>query len=343
MVASIKAALPRIGEFLRQELRTFGLGLVIGIAYQVYYYSSKVRYGDDIGFDYLLRFASRGTVSALAPYIVKWLIIWRIGLVLLRSLGQKLLALGSRISQFSKEIGKFEDRVYDTTESAPAVRIVVHGLRKRARVAALGANASLALIVISLVGGLFLFRSAEASAASGQIEGAVRYRETELESLRYEFRDLLYREQKDTSPDPEVKERLRNLQKQIDDARSDLREMSKSNLHPDMSMTYLWSVLSTKIGSSLLILFLVQILITLYRYSTRVAAFYEARADALQIASEVDGLSLKDLVDALSADKVDFGKAPIPPSQMIFDAVRAALGRATEVGVETAKKAAKAH
>jgi hypothetical protein len=83
---------------------------------------------------------------------------------------------------------------------------------------------------------------------------------------------------------------------------------------------------------------LAQILITLYRYSTRVAAFYEARADALQIASEVDALSLKDLVDALSADKVDFGKSPVPPSQMVFDAVKSALEKAAEVGVETARK-----
>ena len=71
----------------------------------------------------------------------------------------------------------------------------------------------------------------------------------------------------------------------------------------------------------------------------RVAAFYEARADALQIASEVDALSLQELVDALSADKVDFGKAPVPPSQAVFNAVKSALEKATEVGIEAARRA----
>jgi hypothetical protein len=209
------------------------------------------------------------------------------------------------------------------------------------RWATIAANASLALIVISLLGGLLIFRSAETSAAAGQVEGAIRYREYELESLRDETRALRDITMRDDTASPDAQERVRELQRQMDQTRSDLRSMSANNLHPEMSMSTYGRFFPQKSAQSLLILFLVQILITLYRYSTRVSAFYEARADALQLASEVDALSLKELVDALSADKVDFGKAPVPSSQMAFETIKAALARATEVGAESAKKLAR--
>jgi hypothetical protein len=335
--------IPRIAEFFRRESKIFAVGLFIGVAYQIYYYTFRGGYRGLKPFPVEEFFSLEG-IQALTMYFVGWLIMWRVALGLLRT-------IGTRVSEFVKALGKFQDRVFDTTESAPAVRIVVHGLRRRARLATLAANVSLVLIVVSLLGGLFIFRSAESSAAAGQVEGAIRYRESELESLAQESSRLREELAKavaaaeakiatNTKPSydviDDIKQRISHSQKQMDDARAGMRSLSDSALHPDR--TYLWSVLSTKIGSSFLILFLAQILITLYRYSTRVAAFYEARADALQIASEVDGLSLKDLVDALSADKVDFGKAPVPPSQMIFDTLKSALEKATQVGVEAARK-----
>jgi hypothetical protein len=342
MAKDTKATWSRIIGFLQRELITLGVGLALGIAYQIYYYAH------DPSYNYLPleKFLNGSFLWGITPGLIQWLIVWRVGLIVLKSIGKKISASGTRFAA-----GRFGDRVFDTTESAPAVRIVVHGLRRRARLATLAANASLILIVISLLGGLLIFRSAESSAAAGQVEGAIRYREAELESLDHESSGLRDELAKAVAADEvklanklpsstivldDIKQRISEVRKQMDAARTEMRSISDSALHPDV--TYLWSVLSTKVGSSLLILFLVQILITLYRYSTRVAAFYEARADALQIASEVDGLSLKDLVDALSADKVDFGKAPVPPSQMIINALQSALEKATEVGVEAAKK-----
>ena len=61
----------------------------------------------------------------------------------------------------------------------------------------------------------------------------------------------------------------------------------------------------------MIILFLVQVFISLYRYNMRLAAYYEARADAL-ILTKVLGTPVVDLVERLTPESVDFGKMPTP-------------------------------
>ena len=61
--------------------------------------------------------------------------------------------------------------------------------------------------------------------------------------------------------------------------------------------------------------FLVQILVRLYQYSLRLAAFSESRADALLIAQKITGNKVRDLggvVDALAPDAYDFKPGPKP-------------------------------
>ena len=61
-------------------------------------------------------------------------------------------------------------------------------------------------------------------------------------------------------------------------------------------------------------LLIVQIFVRLYQYNVKLAAFYDARADALLLAPSLGKLKhemrYNELVDALSPDGVDFGKAP---------------------------------
>lgn len=71
---------------------------------------------------------------------------------------------------------------------------------------------------------------------------------------------------------------------------------------------------ATRVAIIFIILFLVQILVNLYRYNTRLAGYYDARADALmlmtveEIGSKKVGLDA--LMIALSPDMLDFGKSP---------------------------------
>ena len=75
----------------------------------------------------------------------------------------------------------------------------------------------------------------------------------------------------------------------------------------------------TRIGAVLLLIFGVQVLINFYRYSLRLAAFYESRADAIELLDDSSLESLGSIVTCLSPDLIDFGKAPNTPTQEILE------------------------
>ncbi len=76
----------------------------------------------------------------------------------------------------------------------------------------------------------------------------------------------------------------------------------------------------------MILLFLAQILVTLYRYNVRAAAFYDGRADALLLARNED-LELGRLVELFTPTTVDFGKMPATPSHSVLDAAKGVLKR----------------
>ena len=64
-----------------------------------------------------------------------------------------------------------------------------------------------------------------------------------------------------------------------------------------------------------LLLFLVQILVTLYRYNIRLASYYDARADALQLANGSSREEFFKLVFAISPENLEFGRSRFPTSE----------------------------
>jgi hypothetical protein len=74
--------------------------------------------------------------------------------------------------------------------------------------------------------------------------------------------------------------------------------------------------LATRVGSVLFLLFLVQILVSLYRYNIRLASYYDARADALQLSRGSDGEEFARLVFVLSPDHVEFGRSRSPTAEL---------------------------
>ena len=87
---------------------------------------------------------------------------------------------------------------------------------------------------------------------------------------------------------------------------------------PDLRTSNAWSYLtltaSWRLPIIIFSLLVVQVLIGLNRYNTRLAAFYTARADALRLlAAKVGSGSIETLERGtwiLSPDQVDFGKTP---------------------------------
>ncbi|MEM9450282.1 MAG: sialidase family protein [Cyanobacteria bacterium P01_E01_bin.6] len=99
------------------------------------------------------------------------------------------------------------------------------------------------------------------------------------------------------------------------------------------------SRIATRVAVIVLLIYLVQIMVNLFRYNTRLAAFYQARADAIDLlgVSNISlgtalNLTIADIATALSPDSVDFGKAPTPPSQQAIEIFRD-VTKSARVGV----------
>lgn len=79
----------------------------------------------------------------------------------------------------------------------------------------------------------------------------------------------------------------------------------------------------TRIGAVALAVFLTQILVSLYRYASRMAAFCDGRADAISVyENKGSDAQLGILVEALAGEKVAFGKEPSSPMQHFVEMVR---------------------
>lgn len=74
-----------------------------------------------------------------------------------------------------------------------------------------------------------------------------------------------------------------------------------------------------RIAAVLLLIFGVQVLINFYRYNLRLAAFYESRADALELLGDSSLEGLGSIVSSLSPDLIDLGKPPNTPTQEMVE------------------------
>lgn len=92
-----------------------------------------------------------------------------------------------------------------------------------------------------------------------------------------------------------------------------------------------FSSITTRVGIVVLFLLLLQFLIVLYRYTTRLAGFYDARADALLLATE-HPLPFAALVKELSPEAIEYGKAPKTAIEPLIDALRSTKPKGTSGG-----------
>jgi hypothetical protein len=216
-------------------------------------------------------------------------------------------------------------------------------LRQRAARYRTDSRLALAVILLSLVGGSAIFVGADAIASRNfeseiqSLVGEVR----QLRSLAKDARDKFEKAQEpiarymaslsDPSQRSAAEAKLQELsailrQSSYDfpvlDARLNIRtdgsiddEISRliDRRSKESATQTILSSLSTRIGSVLLLVFLVQILSGLYRYSARMAAHCESRADALVLDPKVSARELAAALALLAPDYIDFGKAPESP------------------------------
>lgn len=91
---------------------------------------------------------------------------------------------------------------------------------------------------------------------------------------------------------------------------------SKISVSSGSSTSFLIQTNITRFGSLIIMIFVVGLLMSLYRYCMRLSAFYDARADALRLHDKkgfyID--QFKKAADAMTPT-TDFGKQPSHPSQ----------------------------
>jgi hypothetical protein len=116
-------------------------------------------------------------------------------------------------------------------------------------------------------------------------------------------------------------------QKDVDSIRSLLDEVWKKELLQDRGYgdwRYIVATAITRVGVVLIIVFLVQILMGLYRYNTRLVAYYSSRRDLLTL-WDGNQKTLKPLDQVLAPPRVDFGKEPKHPLEDIIRAMGSKL------------------
>ncbi|HKP96538.1 MAG TPA: hypothetical protein VJ385_12340 [Fibrobacteria bacterium] len=72
-----------------------------------------------------------------------------------------------------------------------------------------------------------------------------------------------------------------------------------------------------RVSSGLLLAFMIQILVSLFRYNIRLSHYYESRADALELMEDGDESAFEKLVSVLSSEKFEFDKLNGPADQMM--------------------------
>jgi hypothetical protein len=213
-----------------------------------------------------------------------------------------------------------------STSDSPVIRTVIGQLRSRANRLRVVAGITLVIIIGAIAGGLSVFSRAEQSASNIEVERE-NLRVLEIVDRIADTRERvrLYTSMSESSIDPktsaedQAKEKERKdeylKRKKLEEERlQELQKLVTQKTAPQRSDTvFLTSLLSTKIGSAVTLLFLVQILVTLYRYNTRLASFYDARADALQICGLGANDNLTSVTKLLGADILEFGKTPSSP------------------------------
>jgi len=93
----------------------------------------------------------------------------------------------------------------------------------------------------------------------------------------------------------------------------------------DIDTEFLYTAI-TRFGTVLFIVYAIGIMLNVYRYVMKMAAYHDARADALQLMHDRDdkeATRFAKFAESLDAEKIDFGKSPKTPMHQIVDLAKA--------------------
>ncbi|MBG6209770.1 NAD-dependent DNA ligase [Labrenzia sp. EL_126] len=102
-----------------------------------------------------------------------------------------------------------------------------------------------------------------------------------------------------------------------------LAERTESTRNID-AFTSLIAVTATRVGAIFLSIYLIQILLSIFKYYTRLSAFYKGRATALL---GVGDEKAEELLATLSPENIDFAKTPSLPYEKVLELAKEAVAK----------------
>lgn len=174
----------------------------------------------------------------------------------------------------------------------------------------------------------------ESSSRSLILIEAIKAEKNVPNELKYELDSLLDRVQKYVgdienghyvSADSKLAKVDSSIVEHLDSVISKIHE-SQSRAEQPLRAESLVSI-SARLGTIVILIFMVQVLTNLYRYHARLSTFYHGRAKALQLISPTRELTLYDALKLTAAEHLDFGKSEKPPSQQALDLAKSIIDK----------------
>jgi|GEM_PF-1065388 hypothetical protein len=181
-------------------------------------------------------------------------------------------------------------------------------------------------IIISLIAGVFLIIFAGSLSAWDTTLGNITSR---IEKLRSDIRPFYDEETKDVKYGDDQRGKINTLDTLYEKAV--LATIERANARPEGKSDVNWPSTILRIGVIGMLVFLTQILISLYRYNSRLIAFYGSRRDALILADRQTLLNVgvEKLSIMLLPSNFDFGREPRHPLQEMIGFLRGSRDRQT--------------
>lgn len=200
---------------------------------------------------------------------------------------------------------------------------LVRSYRLRAQRLRLACRLILLATLISLLGGVWLFLYADVVARDATRGFDAR----QLDSRLSRYMDVWAKHLEQAGISPHSSENAQELRLMASELKAEIRAGADRVAQAQGANQSLVSSLSTRIGTLVLLLFLVQILVSLYRYQTRLAAFYDARADVLELLTPATGLGFEQLIQLTFPDKLDFIKQEKAPADYALELAKQIIER----------------
>jgi hypothetical protein len=220
----------------------------------------------------------------------------------------------------SETAGIFNNQIATPSETRNyAISRVIANMDVRLHQLLLKSNMIYWTIILSLIAGVFLIIFAGVLSSWDTTVGNLLYK-IEIQRDQWQRSAVRAVDAQNDKPYTTAIERLSRLDALYDKVVQ--ATIDQATHRPESMATWNWPSTILRIGVIGLLVFLTQILISLYRYTSRLISFYGSRRDALLLAGPQLPTDVEKLNAMLFPSNLDFGREPRHPLQEMLGFLR---------------------